>query len=67
MSKITRTLLHGMWSFDDETGLVTIRTDLTDGETKLDRVYSYSLARFLVRVFQRHTMKHRKTSEAVVE
>lgn len=63
MSKINRALLHGNWSFDDETGLVTIQTDKGQGYTVLDRTYAFSLARFLLRVFQRYSMKHRKNKE----
>jgi hypothetical protein len=69
--KVTRKLLHAEWSFDDETGLITAtvfdQMGIGQGSITLGRQYAFSLARFLIRVFQRFSMKRRKKAVHEVE
>lgn len=57
---ITRELKRAVWQYTDETQELYIQTTDEHGIIRsltLDRTYAFSLARFLIRVFFRMSMK----------
>lgn len=61
---IKRELLHATWEYDEENQLLTLRTE-AGSSIVLNRTYAFSLARFLIRVFFRMSIKARKVKEVV--
>ena len=58
---IRRKLMHASWEYDQDNQTLNLETE--QGNIKLNRAYAFSLARFLIRVFFRMSMKHRKVKE----
>ena len=63
MSVITRTLQHATWEYNTDTRAVTLKKYNIDGRAQtftLDRLYTYSLGRFLIRAWQKMSQHQRK-------
>mgnify|MGYP001217402091 CR=1 FL=1 len=71
MTKIVRTLQHATWEYDTETKEVTlINYDINGKRNKsftLNRLYTYSLGRFLIRSWQKMSQKQRKITNPLVK
>jgi hypothetical protein len=59
--KIKRELKHATWIYDEDER--TFRLETIHGHIVLDRVYAFSLARFLLRGIYRMTMKKKKVKD----
>lgn len=55
---IRRELKHATWEYNDDERFFTLKT--INGKIVIDRVYAFSLARFLLRGIYRMTMKRLK-------
>ena len=69
MALVIRKLQHATWEFDTDTGEVKLKVHKPNEVTgfthtnyiTLNKTYSYSLGRFLIRTWQKMTQKHRKS------
>ena len=62
--KIIRSLKNAEWLYDNEVNLFSLSIKDEKGERisaiNIDRIRAFSLSRFLIRAFQRMSMKKRK-------
>lgn len=64
--EITRQLKKATWTYREADHTFLLET--TDGgRIVIDRIYAFSLARFLLRGIYRMTMKHRKVKDVDLE
>ena len=67
--KTTKELKRGTFTWDDELKKLTVETDNGD-KIELDKIYSFALMRFIIRIAQKNFLKNpltNKEESAIVE
>ena len=67
--KTTKELKRGTFTWDDELKKLTVETDSGD-KVELDKIYSFALMRFIIRIAQKNFLKNPLTNKeepAIVE
>ena len=67
--KTTKELKRGTFTWDDELKKLTVETDSGD-KVELDKIYSFALMRFIIRIAQKNFLKNpltNKEESAIVE
>ena len=67
--KTTKELKRGTFTWDDELKKLTVETD-NGGKIELDKIYSFALMRFIIRIAQKNFLKNpltNKEESAIVE
>lgn len=67
--RTTKELKRGTFTWDDELKKLTVETDTGD-KVELDKIYSFALMRFIIRIAQKNFLKNpltNKEESAIVE